>query len=69
VPKDDAQTPPEAADDPTHDDAASVKDRTVAAAKRARDAVGSAKTTAKESAIEAFDKVIDSLDSLGRKRD
>jgi hypothetical protein len=68
VPKDDAQTPPDAADDPTHD-AASVKDRTVAVAKRARDAVGSAKTTAKESAIEAFDKVIDSLDSLGHKRD
>jgi hypothetical protein len=78
VPKDqDAPIPPEPDSDPA-EPAGSVKDRAVTAAKKARAvtaakkaraAVSTAKTTAKDSAIEAFDKVIDSLDSLGQKRD
>ena len=41
--------------------------KTVAATERARAAVEEVITGAKETAAEAFDKVIDSLDSLGNK--
>jgi hypothetical protein len=69
VPKDDdTAIRPEPDRDPS-EPAGSVKDKAVTAAKKARGAVRTAKTAAKDSAAGAFDKVIDSLDSLGQKRD
>jgi hypothetical protein len=46
----------------------SVKDKAAATAKRAREAVDHAVTGAKDGAVEAFDKVIESLDNLGNTK-
>ncbi|MBV9593213.1 MAG: hypothetical protein JO147_05365 [Actinobacteria bacterium] len=54
---------------PSEDEASTLRARTAAATEKAREAVESAATGAKDVAVGAFDAVIEALDSLGKRRD